>query len=97
MNVRLLSPAFREMEQAIRYYDAELPGLGYRFLQELNAAIERIRLFPFAWKQVGELTRRCLLKGFPYAVFYSVREDEITIAAIVHLHRDPQSYGNPIE
>ncbi len=65
MKVRFISPANLELDEAIKYYDYQLPGLGYRFFQEISAAIERIALMPEAWTKVGERTRRCILKGSP--------------------------------
>jgi len=97
MNVRLLSPANIELDEAVRYYDAELPGLGFRFFQEVDAAITRIRLFPEGWSKIGERTRRCLLKGFPYVVLYVVERDEIVVTAVAHLHRNPEHYRNRIK
>ena len=92
MNVRLISPANLELDEAIKYYDHQLPGLGFRFLQEVSAAIERIRLMPYAWSKVGERTRRCILKGFPYALLFVVETKEVLITAVAHLHRDPEHY-----
>lgn len=61
MKVRLLSPADFELNEAVSFYDHELPGLGFRFFQEIKAAIERIRFMPEAWTKIGEKTRRCLI------------------------------------
>ena len=77
MKVRFISPANIELDEAVRYYDHQLPGLGFRFFQEVDAAIERIRFVPEAWTKVGERTRRCLIKGFPYALLYTMEEDVI--------------------
>ncbi|MBU0575844.1 MAG: type II toxin-antitoxin system RelE/ParE family toxin [Proteobacteria bacterium] len=96
MKVRLISPANLELDEAIRYYDHQLPGLGLRFFQEASAAIERIRLMPEAWTKVGERTRRCILKGFPYALLYVIGTDEILITAVAHLHRDAEHYKDRI-
>jgi hypothetical protein len=79
LKVRLLTPANLELDEAIEYYDLQLPGLGLRFFQETSAAIEHIRLMPEAWTKIGERTRRCLLKGFPYALFYIIQPGEILI------------------
>ena len=68
MKVRFLSPASVELDGAIHYYDHHLPGLGFRFFHEVNAAIDRISLMPEAWTRIGDRTRRRLLKGFPYAL-----------------------------
>ena len=92
MKVRFLSPANMELDEAVRYYDHELPGLGDRFFQEVDAAIEKICLFPKGWTKVGKRTRRCLLKGFPHALLYTPEKEEIIILAVAHLHRDPKHY-----
>ena len=96
MKVRLISPANVELDEAVRYYDHQLPGLGFRFFQEVDAAIEKIRFMPEAWTKIGQRTRRCLIKGFPYALLYVIETDEILITAVAHLHRDPKHYVDRI-
>ncbi len=96
MNVRFISPANDELDEAVRYYDHQFPGLGFRFYQEVNAAIERIKFMPDAWTKIGARTRRCLLKGFPYALLYVVEPEEILITAVANLHRDPEHYKNRV-
>ena len=96
MKVRLVSPANIEFDEAVRYYDHQLPGLGFRFFQEVDAAIERIRFMPEAWTKIGHRTRRCILKGFPYALFYAIEKDNILITTVANLHRDPEHYRNRI-
>ena len=92
----MISPANLELDEAVRYYDHQLPGLGFRFFQEASAAIERIRLMPEAWTKVGTRTRRCILKGFPYALFFVIETDEILITAVANLHRDAEHYKDRI-
>jgi hypothetical protein len=92
LKVRLVSPANKELDEAVRYYDHQLPGLGFRFFQEVAAAIERIRAMPEAWTKIGDRSRRCILKGFPYALLYIVEPSEIIITAVANLHRDPEHY-----
>ena len=97
MKVRFIASASFELDEAVKYYDHQLPGLGYRFFQETGAAIERISFMPEAWMKVGKRTRRCMLKGFPYALLYVREEEEILITAVAHLHRDPEHYRNRIK
>ncbi len=92
MKARFISPAAFELDEAVKYYDHQLPGLGYRFFQEIAASIERILLMPEAWQKTGKQTIRCILKGFPYALLYVREEEEIHITAAAHLHRDPKRY-----
>ena len=96
MKVRFLSPANKELAEVIDYYDHQLPGLGFRMFQEVSSSIERIILMPDAWMKIGEYTRRCLLKGFPYAIYFVKEQKEIIITAIANLHRNPEHYKNRI-
>jgi len=96
LKVRFISPANNELDEAVRYYDHQLPGLGFRFFQEVSAAIDRIRFMPEAWTKIGERTRRCLLKGFPYALLYIIEPSEILITAVANLHRNPEHYNDRI-
>ena len=70
--VRFISPANNELDEAATYYDHQLPRLGFRFFQEVASAAERIRSMPEAWTKIGEQTRRCILKSFPYALLYII-------------------------
>ena len=65
MKVSFLSPARFELDGAIRYYDHQLPGLGLRFFQEVEAAIDRIRLMPEALDQNWRANEAMPHKGVP--------------------------------
>ena len=94
MKVRFISPASSEMNQAIDYYNHQLPGLGFRFFQEISSSIKLITTFPEGWIKISENTRRSIIKGFPYAIYYALEDEEIIITAIANLHRNPESYKN---
>lgn len=95
--ILFLPPSDIELDDAIEYYNDQLPGLGVQFLKELMDAIEVIQKFPTAWKKVGEHTHKLLLKRFPYLVLYIPQEDKILITAIAHQHRKPDYYIDRIE
>ncbi|MHB8337407.1 MAG: type II toxin-antitoxin system RelE/ParE family toxin [Ignavibacteriaceae bacterium] len=97
MKARLLTPANIELDEAIKYYDHQLPGLGFRFFQEISSAIERIKFTPEAWSKINGHTRRCMIKGFPYALFFIKGKEEILITAVAHLHRNPEHYKDRIK
>lgn len=62
MTVRFLEVAQGELDEAIAYYNGQVPGLGDAYLLEAVAALERIRRFPEAWQPLGEQVRRCRLR-----------------------------------
>ena len=89
MTVRFLEVAQRELDEAIAHYHGQSPGLGDAFLLEIVAAIDRIRRFPRAWHALGDSTRRCRLRRFPYGLIYHEEAGEILIVAVAHSHRQP--------
>jgi len=54
-----------ECTQAIDYYEAAEPGLGYDFALEVYATVQRIIDFPNAWPIVEGDIRRSLVRRFP--------------------------------
>lgn len=97
MEIRFLEIAQIEFDEVIEYYNSELPGLGDKFLLEVIKSIERIRYFPEAWHPFTKSTRRCQLQHFPYGIIYQIKETEIMIVAITHLHRKPNYWRNRIK
>jgi hypothetical protein len=96
LKARFITSASLELDEAVTYYEDQLPGLGYRFYKEISASIERILFMPEAWPKVGGRTRRCMLKGFPYALLFVQEQKEILVTAVAHLHRDPKCYHDRI-
>jgi plasmid stabilization system protein ParE len=89
VTVRFLDIADIELDDAIRWYAAQAPGLGDAFLIEVLASVDRIVRFPEAWHPMGEGVRRCRLNRFPYGLIYSVENGDILVLAVAHLHRRP--------
>ena len=92
MKFNILRPARLEFEDAIEHYNQERPGLGYQFAAEARRTFKRIEQFPEAWHPLSNNTRRCRLKGFPYAVIYNATDQEIIVLALMHMRRDPDAW-----
>lgn len=82
--------AVAEIEDAIRYYEIELPGLGLRFKEQLKKATLRVEEYPLAWSIERGEVRKYLLHRFPYKLLYSIEADHIFIIAVAHQHRRPE-------
>lgn len=89
MRIRFLEIAQIELDEAIKYYNYELLGLGETFLTEVLNTLDRIGEFPEAWHPCSKRTRRCQTRRFPYGIIYQIRKDEILVIAIANLHRKP--------
>lgn len=97
MKVRFLEIAQVELDDAIRYYNAEFPDLGDAFLVETLSAIDRVQRFPDAWHPLGEDTRRCRLRRFPYGVIYCMDGETLLVVAVANLHRRPDYWKDRLK
>ena len=89
---RLTSAALSELREATLYYERKEPGLGLKFLDEIDDTVDRILRFPRAWHPLSARTRRCRTHRFPFGLLYQVRSDEILITAVMDLRRDPRRW-----
>ena len=78
-----------ELNSAANYYEREKPGLGARFLTEVDRCIAAITEHPRAGVVILGDVRRRLVQRFPYAVLYSTKHEGIRILAIMNLKRRP--------
>lgn len=87
----ILTPAARyELIHAQDWYENELPGLGRRFLAEVEAAIERMQTNPQQFPTIHKNVRRALLRHFPYCLMFVIEpDDSLTVIACFHGSRNP--------
>ena len=87
--VRFDAAAELELNEAADYYDLESPGLGNVFLGEVERVLAQVAELPKAAMPVHAGVRKRLLTKFPYALLYSLRENETRILAVAHQRRRP--------
>ena len=93
---RFTSAALSELREAVLYYEQKERGLGARFLDEIDAAVDRILRFPRAWHPMSARSRRCRTHRFPFGLLYQIRQDEILITAVMDLRRNPERWRDLI-
>ncbi len=96
MKINFLNIAQMELDDAVEYYNFEVPGLGETFLAEVLNALDRIARFPEAWHPCSKRTRRCQTRRFPYGIIYQKREKEILVVSVANLHRKPDYWKDRI-
>lgn len=97
MKVRLLLPARRELQSAVKYYNLQRTNLGTEFREQAWAAIQRVKEFPLAWHPLGRDIRRCQLVYFPYGIIYEPSQTEIVVIAVACLHQAPEYWRDRVE
>lgn len=84
--------AEEDLSEARQWYENRREGLGDEFIDQVDVAFDRIRRMPLVPAPKYKDVRRVLLKRFPYAVFYHVDDNQITIVAVYHTSRDPRGW-----
>ncbi len=90
--------AERDIEDAIVYYERESQALALSFIEDLEKGIIYISEHPasgstrYAYELEIPHLRSWWLIRFPYLVFYTEREDHISIWRVLHAHSDVPSW-----
>jgi toxin ParE2 len=97
MHVKFLTAAESDLLEAVSYYNEQKEDLGFEFSKEIQRAVFSMVDFPDAWPALNKNYRRCRLQKFPYGIFYRVQDKSVIIVAILHLHRNPESWRSRLQ
>ena len=73
-----------ELNDAARYYESQIIGLGIAFLNEVEHSIKTIQQNPEAFPVILKVVRRKILRRFPYSIMYSFESTSIRILAVAN-------------
>ena len=91
MNYYFHPEALQEYIEAAQYYYEISPSLANAFITQVENNINQILFHPQAWQPVDMEVRRCLMKRFPFGIYYTIEEEtnSIVIQAVMHFSRKP--------
>jgi len=85
-----------ELEDAARWYETQVEGLGEQFLHVVEQTLELIAGRPSigpSWTsprfEESASVRRAVLARFPYVVVYSIEDAGVVVWSIAHSRRKP--------
>lgn len=88
--LRLRPIAEDDLRQAYAWYEEQRPGLGGDLLLCVEATLDAIRENPLCFPVIHKEIRRALIRRFPYAIFYLIDCQSISVLAILHCKRLPK-------
>ena len=94
--IRFLLPAELEMFSSAKYYECQAKGLGNKFLDKIETALQDIALQPNRFPTIKFNIRQRLIHRFPYNILYRIDDREIVILAVRHERRQPNYWLNRI-
>jgi hypothetical protein len=73
------------------WYEDKSRGLGEEFLRIFYACGSQPSRNPLLYRKVYGDFRRCLLRRFPYAIYFRAEQNEILVFGLFHCARDPRT------
>lgn len=80
-----------DLAEAIDYYADLDPSLPERLADDFASGLRRIEAHPILLREYTIGWRRILLATFPYLLAYAVEGDEVLVAGLFHVRRDPDA------
>ena len=90
MNVRFLTLAQKEVDEAVAWFNKQVDGKGMDFLDELDRIVRLVKSYPFASTEIETDIRRRLFARFPYSLIYGLEEQTVIVIAVAHFRRAPR-------
>ncbi len=79
-----------ELRDIRNYYEARSPGLGARFIDEFERQVLAVAADPERWMVIKGQIRRCLMRRFPYVIYFRrVDKERLRITVVKHQRRHP--------
>ena len=89
MTVLILPSAKQDLAEGFEFYECQGQGLGGYFLESLFSDIDSLKIYAGVHaKEFG--LHRLLSKRFPYAIYYSVKDQAAVVRAVLDCRRDPR-------
>ena len=89
MTIRILDKAEDDLVEGFQFYETQQRCLGTYFLTSLYSDIESLRFYAGVHRKAYRDYKRMLSKRFPFAIYYTVVNDNVLIHAVVDCRRRP--------
>lgn len=93
---RFLAEARDEFEEQVAYFDEQVPGLGDKLIQDVEAAVRAIREYPESGSPLSRNVRKKVLGAFPFNTFYVAGSAEIVVVAVAAHRRRPRYWRSRV-
>ena len=83
----------QDLDGAYKWYQEQNNGLGQEFIRCVDAKLSEISRHPLHHQIVlNDKVHRALTNRFPFSIYFVNEEDIITVFAILHQRRSPDSW-----
>ena len=97
IRIYITSDALEDLNAGYLFYEAQENGLGEYFSDSLKSDIEGLKVTGGVHRLAFRNYRRALSRIFPYAIYYSMEGQIVTIWAIIVCRRHPEWISEHLE
>ena len=90
--VRISDRALRDITGARDWYDDQVSSLGQEFGVQLDLVFQRLAEQSLMFGMIHRHVRRALTRRFPYAIYFVIDDDRVTILRVLHQARKPSAW-----
>lgn len=88
--LRIRAAARADLRDARDWYRRQSDELAARFGEEVGAVLAFVEERPMMYGTIYKNVRRAMTRRFPYAVYFIVEGERISVLRILHHARDPR-------
>lgn len=88
MTIRIRPAAIDDLDAGATFYERQAVGLAHRFLDALAEDIESLEAYA-GIHIISHNHYRLISKRFPYAIYYKIEGEVISIERVLDLRRNP--------
>jgi toxin ParE1/3/4 len=90
MKLRYTDRAKDDIELALAWYERQRRGLGFEFLDCLENALKSVIDNPTLYQNHYLNFKGCVIRRFPFTIFYSIEPNEIIVHSVFDNRQNPQ-------
>ena len=90
MKLRYTDRARDDLDVAFAWYERQRRGLGFEFLDCVENVVKSIIESPKMNRIRYSNFRSCVIRRFPFSVFYTVEDGEVVVHSVFDNRQDPE-------
>lgn len=90
IQIKISDDALQDLNEGYWFYDTQETGLGDYFYTHLKSDIEGLKVTAGIHRQAYKDYHRSLSRVFPYAIYYTMEQQNVIVWAVVDCRRDPE-------
>ena len=93
MKIKILQSAIQDLLHGRQFYEQQEEGLGSYFIDSLFSDIDSLQILA-GIHSIHFNKYRLLSRRFPFAIYYTIKDDVILIYAVLYCRQDPSKTAN---